>query len=1079
MKLQDIFIITLLCTAASTGYSQTQPISLNGTPSRGVGQPQLFPESGAANRVEGREFYDPQGIAFDTTASPPIVYVADLRNNRVLAWKNSTGFGNGAPADLVIGQPDQFSTGQLGPGSQYSTGLTAPTGLTVDAQGNLYVADSGNNRILRFPKPFAQQTGQILPDLWIGQPSLNSRNANYTGQVSGSGIFLATSNAVFQAGLAFDSSGNLWLTDPGNSRVLRFPAASLTCSGNGCNPTADTVIGQPNLITPPGPALTTSQAATKSQFGTVNSLAIDSLGRLYVSDVIGGGNNGLGRVLVFSNPSAQSGNLSADRIMGVIQNSQLSGIQQSQLAAFVGSTQMANPNGIFFLADRSVGVVDSGWNRITIFPPYEKWPAESTYFSPQASTVVGQADFVFINPNKAQVGSGAVTPPANATTLWAPYAAAFLSSTSELFITDSGNNRMVVMPQTANGFGPATRVLGQDNMGQSSPNLIEGKEFNFNSDAAIALDTSGATPHLWVSDPSNHRVLGFHDARQLTPSSVADIVIGQPDGHTALCNYPSGSATAPTQTSLCAPLGIAVDGSGNLYVADSGNSRVLRFPNPWTWYANNKGMEPADLVLGQFGFTTSVAQPGANTMGTPYGIAFSGTSGIVVSDNQYNRVLFIPFSGNGTFNGGSDNGKAATKVFGQPNFTTIQKPAGNALNQMNGPRGITCDSTGQIYVADTGNNRILVFPDPNNSQTLSNASAQVQIPGLGSPRDVYVNSGTGEIWVTNTGAGTLVRYPKYETLIFNSTPTATIQNAVNNTLIPALAVAQDQYGDLFVADNYNQVIVYYQGFAYVNAATSLVRPLSPGMIATLYPLASATQFGANTQTNSNTTWPTSMGDIQVTVNGTPAPIDYISPGQINFFVPQNTPVNTNAEVEVIQMSTGQVLGAEQAQVAALAPGLFTTCQANQTGNLREVCVLNQDNTVNSSSNPAARGSVVQIFGTGQGPVSSPPADGAPASSSTLSVTQGTARVIMNTCYTDECGPAQPGDVGTSGSASSSWVPFSGLAPGFVGLWQVNAQIPMAVPPSSQTGQGTLLVVVINNVPSSDTTSGFRTYFYVK
>ena len=1076
MKRQDIFVFTLLVTAASAGYSQPQPISLNNTPSRGVGQPQLSPESGAVNRVEGREFYDPQGMVFDTTASPPILYVADLRNNRVLGWKNSTGFSNGAPADLVIGQPDQFSTGGLGPGTLYPTGLSAPTGLAVDAQGNLYVADCGNNRILRYPKPFNQQGG-VTPDLWVGQPSINSRAANYTGQVSGSGISLASGNSVFQAGLAFDGSGNLWLTDSGNSRVLRFPAASLTCSGNGCNPTADIVIGQPNLTTVQTPGLSGSQAATKNQFGTVNSLAIDSVGRLYVSDVIG--SNGPGRVLVFANPSAQSGNLSADRIMGIIQNSQLGSLQQSQVAAFVGSTQMADPEGIFFLADRSVGVADPSWNRITIFPPYEQWPAESTYFSPQATIVVGQTDFVSIGPNQAKQGGGTVTPLAGPTTLWNPFTAAFLPSTKELFISDSGNNRLIVMPQSGTGFNAGSRVLGQDNMKQSAPNLIEGKEFDFGSDAAIAIDTSGATPHLWVSDPANHRVLGFRDARLLAPSSFADIVIGQPDGHTAVCNYPSGSTNSPSQTSLCAPLGIAVDGSGNLYVADSANSRVLRFPNPWTWNASNKGMEPADLVLGQSSFTTSVTQPSASTMGTPYGIAFSGTSGIVVSDNLYNRVLFIPFSSNGTFTAGSDNGKAATKVFGQPGFTTIQKPAGNALNQMNGPRGITCDSTGQVYVADTGNNRILVFPDPNNSQTSSNAPAQVQIPSLNSPRSVYVNTGTGEIWVTNSGAGTLVRYPKYETLIFNSTPTATIQNVVNNTLIPTLAVAQDQYGDLFVADTFNQVIVFYQGFAYVNAATSLARPLSPGMIATLYPLASATQFGANTQANSSSTLPTSMGDIQVTVNGTPAPLYYISPGQINFFVPQSTPVNTNAEVEVIQVSTGQVLGAEQAQVATLAPGLFTSCQANQTGTLREACVLNQDNTVNSATNPALRGSVVQIFGTGQGVVSNPPADGAPAGSSPLSTTQGTARVIMNTCYTDECGPAQPGDVGTSGSPSSSWVPFSGLAPGFAGLWQVNAQIPMAVPPSSSTGQATLLVVVINNVPSSDTTSGFRTYFYVK
>jgi uncharacterized protein (TIGR03437 family) len=80
---------------------------------------------------------------------------------------------------------------------------------------------------------------------------------------------------------------------------------------------------------------------------------------------------------------------------------------------------------------------------------------------------------------------------------------------------------------------------------------------------------------------------------------------------------------------------------------------------------------------------------------------------------------------------------------------------------------------------------------------------------------------------------------------------------------------------------------------------------------------------------------------------------------------------------------------------------------------------------------------------------------------------------MGTNYVDEY-PAQPGDV-----TNGQWVTFSGLAPGFAGLWQVNVQIPMGVPPSTSTGGSTLLYLVINNVPSTDTTAGFRTYFYVK
>src|ERR1035438_7658440 len=192
-------IVALFC--ATAGRAQ---ITLNTVPTREVGQP-TTPElllnpfavpNANPNLVEGREFYNPSGIALDTSVSPPSIYVADTSNNRILAWKDAVNFTNGKFADLVIGQLDVFSTGANGPGRGVSTWFAAPTGLAVD-QGDLYVADSGNNRILRFRKPFAALPGQLSPDLCIGQPSFNSAGANYpAGAPTEKGIALNYASTV-------------------------------------------------------------------------------------------------------------------------------------------------------------------------------------------------------------------------------------------------------------------------------------------------------------------------------------------------------------------------------------------------------------------------------------------------------------------------------------------------------------------------------------------------------------------------------------------------------------------------------------------------------------------------------------------------------------------------------------------------------------------------------------------------------------------------------------------------------------------------------------------------------------------
>jgi uncharacterized protein (TIGR03437 family) len=1015
-----------------------------------------------------------------------MVYVADTGNNRVLAWKNAASFSNGAMADLVIGQPDFLSTVPYGPGTTFSTDLNAPTGLAV-YKSDLYVVDSGNNRVLRYPKPFSQ-TSQVLPDLYVGQPNLNSRVPDQpNGLVSAQGIYTASSSQVFVANIAFDSAGNLWMTDPGNRRVLRFPAAAIAKGGGGL--TADMEIGQVDFVSAQktlDPTNVNSQLVT-NQFAVPDGIAFDAAGNLYVSDSDLSGTALPGRVLVFTPPLASSVN--ATRIMGVLQQS-ASGTTITQ--AQIDHTLMINPQGIFMLPNnQGIGVVDTESSRILLFDPYTATPAAgsswdpNTSFSPQAKTIIGQTSSCVASYPAAcrAANNGRPNPSPLGNTLAYPSAVALAGT--DLLVADSGNNRVIGMPQQGGAYVStlsANRVLGQDRMDTFSINLIEGREFAFVSqfaalngsqnaqftcaDAALAIDSTGNTPHLYVADPCNNRVLGFNDARKLTPGAKADIVIGQPDMQTALCNYPSGDVNLPTQSSLCEPIGLLVDSSGNLYVADSGNGRVLRFPTP---FAHQSGsLQPADRVVGQANFSSKITGPGATSMTAPYGLALSGVNGLLVSDVKLNRVLYFPMA-NGDLT--SPQGEAAAKVFGQPDMTrSVQSGTGNT--SMNGPRHVAADSSGRLYVADTGNNRVMIFGDPHDPNTASaGANALLTITtGLSAPRGIFVSQLTGEIWVANTTAGTCLRYPSFEQYFVTGTYNSSISGYYSAA---PLALTEDQYGDLLVADAANRVEFYYPGLAWQNAASYVTSFLAPGVLATIYPLG--VTYGTNTA-NSNqqpnpVPYPTLLADTQVLFNGQPAPLLLVSPGQINFMIPMSAPTTGTADVQVVRQSTGQILTDGLVAMNTVSPAIFAGSLVNCSlagGKCRQAAVVNDaDGTVNSPSNPAAAGSYISIYATGQGFVQGAPPDG-DIPRTGLVQTSALPKVFINACYVD--------DASCTGETGVENVQFSGLSPQFPGVWQINVRIPKNTGPGAQVA----LVVVMNNYTSqTGLTANYYTTIAVK
>jgi len=94
----------------------------------------------------------------------------------------------------------------------------------VDKNGNLYVVDAGNNRVLRYPTPMAQQGQFPVPDLVIGQSNVTGYGPTTVRAPNAQGLYLSDGSTFLVSNLAFDASGNLWVIDTGNVRILRFNA---------------------------------------------------------------------------------------------------------------------------------------------------------------------------------------------------------------------------------------------------------------------------------------------------------------------------------------------------------------------------------------------------------------------------------------------------------------------------------------------------------------------------------------------------------------------------------------------------------------------------------------------------------------------------------------------------------------------------------------------------------------------------------------------------------------------------------------------------------------------------------------
>jgi len=324
--------------------------------------------------------------------------------------------------------------------------------------------------------------------------------------------------------------------------------------------------------------------------------------------------------------------------------------------------------------------------------------AHAQYFNGQdESHVWGQPNFT--TNTAATVSAGA---------LKTPFAVATDPATGRFFVADTANNRVLrYSSQSAAINGAAADcVFGQISYATSSnanvnpPPTIDADTMN--APSGVVVDSTG---HLWVADTGNNRVLRFDNAATLAPPSaaptnteglVANGVLGQ-------LNFVTNIA-GTSQRNMSAPVALAVDSQGSLYVADSVNNRVLQFTNP----AGKINGANADGLIGQTNYNSGAVGTTASTLNNPVDVMVDSDSNLWVADANNNRVLMFPSISSLS---PLTLGPAASIVIGQLDFITGTATAASA-STLNKPDGLCEDVQGRLIVSDSGYNRVLVFSSP-------------------------------------------------------------------------------------------------------------------------------------------------------------------------------------------------------------------------------------------------------------------------------------------------------------------------------------------------------------------------------
>lgn len=673
-----------------------------------------------------------------------------------------------------------------------------------------------------------------------------------------------------------------------------------------------------------------------------------------------------------------------------------------------------------------------------------------------------------------------------------PYGIA-LDASGNLYVADLGNARVRKVGidgniSTVAGGGTTTAGGG-----------VEGVNARFTAPRNVAMGSDGS---LYISD------FGANQVFRMLATGALELMAGSGIAGSF------GDGGLATLAGLRSPAGVAVDGNGTLYIADSGNNSIRRVfqgvissvftadgptgvvvgPSGGLYvggsdyigttlrqFASGGAHDLAVDAAGNVFFTTgslilmatanggltTVAGTGASPyyggdggpaasarLNAPAGIARNAAGNWYVTDSGNNRIRMITPSGfittaagTGQAGSGGDGGPATLAQLNNPRGLAIDAgqnlyiadaanhrvrkiaPSGmitTVIAGLNDPEALAAGDGGDLYVADAGDNRVLklsasgvvsvaaVTPAPSglafnavNNLLIATGSRIVELKndgslvavadGLNHPNALAV-APTGDLLVADAAGNSIWRASLGGALsLIAGTGTAGYSGdggpAAQAQLNAPSGIALDDSGVIWVVDTGNNRVRTLTssgdvgtitGISIVSAASLQPGPIAPNEIVTIF----GSGFDPNT--------------VKLSFSGQQSTIFYADAGQINALAPATLSTGTDAEVDI--SVGGNMQSTTSVQIVDAAPGIFTT--ANGIG---QAAAVNQDGSLNSTSNPAVRGSILSLYATGGG------------QSLGASVTIGgqTADVL-----------------------------YGGPAPGFPGLMQINARVPALAPPGS-------------------------------